>query len=100
MADVWSNDPDRTTRNGDTRTSEQVTAETFRPRCTCGATVTGDLAVHLREHYYGPVEDAYMGFTRYSDGTTKTVVRDATGEVVSTYPASRDLYTSEGWLSG
>jgi len=29
MRDVWSNDPDRTTRRGDTRTSEQITAETF-----------------------------------------------------------------------
>lgn len=27
MRDVWSNDSDRTTRRGDTRTSEQVTAD-------------------------------------------------------------------------
>lgn len=27
--DSWSDDPDRTTRNNDTRTSEQVTAEAF-----------------------------------------------------------------------
>lgn len=27
MADVWSNDPDRTTRQGDIRTPSQVTAE-------------------------------------------------------------------------
>lgn len=29
MRDVWSDDPDRTTRRGDTRTPEQVTRETF-----------------------------------------------------------------------
>lgn len=29
MADVWSDDPDRTTRRGDTRTSEQVMADVF-----------------------------------------------------------------------
>lgn len=27
MADPWGNDPDRTTRNGDTRTMDQILAE-------------------------------------------------------------------------
>jgi len=29
--DIWSSDPDRTTRNNDTRTSEQVTAKILDP---------------------------------------------------------------------
>jgi len=32
--DEWSDDSDRTTRNNDTRTSEQVTAEAFAERET------------------------------------------------------------------
>lgn len=34
MTDVWSDDPDRTVRRGDTRTPEQITSETFGQRTT------------------------------------------------------------------
>lgn len=58
MRDVWSDDPDRTTRRGDTRTSEQVTAETFGKPPVTVPVVNGTIQVR---DTFGRTADVRLG---------------------------------------
>lgn len=74
--DEWSDDPDRTTRNNDTRTSEQVTAEAF----SIGTRVRTIMSV-------------WHGYT-HPRGVIGTVTADVTG--VDGEPHSYQLDTGVG----